>query len=265
MNPDQLFDRGWTWFPHDARIADWAAQVAPVAEATFHDPALRAKWLRCGGTWFAGVNALPNDETGAIASAGVPALSGSVIDFIAGELGFEAIAWDRSQISICLPGYPQPWDGETDAAFRYRRDRDAAHIDGLMRDADRNRRPNECHAFILGLPLSEVSPEAAPFVAYEGSHHVMRDALRERLSGVDPLLWREEDVTEAYVTARRRVFDTCRRVEIPARPGEAYLAHRLILHGVAPWRGFDEGMRMVAYFRPDPYPGQSPEWWLTDG
>ena len=61
----------------------------------------------------------------------------------------------------------------------------------------------------------------------------------------------------------RRVFDTCERVEIAAKPGEAYVAHRLVLHGVAPWAesatAGEEG-RMICYFRPI---SGGPKEWLT--
>jgi hypothetical protein len=63
----------------------------------------------------------------------------------------------------------------------------------------------------------------------------------------------EIDITEAYQAARRTVFATCRRIELPVRPGEATLLHRLALHGVAAWKPDDtappEG-RMIAYLRP---------------
>ena len=62
--------------------------------------------------------------------------------------------------------------------------------------------------------------------------------------------WAELDITQAYRTARREVFASCRRLELPAQPGEAYLLHRLTLHGVAPWRATSGQRRMVAYFRP---------------
>lgn len=260
MNP--FFQRGWIRFPSDPQILKWVNAAAPAAQATFQDPTLRAQWLRCGGTWFAGVNALPNDTNGAIPAAGVPPLSGGVIDYISTALGLNDVVWDRAQVSICLPGYPQPWDGETDAAFRFRRDRDAAHLDGLLRDENRRRRPREQHGFILGLPLTDAAPDAAPFVVYEGSHHVMRQALSQRLADVPPEQWADEDVTDAYTAARRKVFETCKRVKIHARPGEAYLAHRLVIHGVAPWTAGPEGQRTIAYFRPDPHPDQPPEWWL---
>lgn len=260
---DTFFRRGWVRFAHDPLVARWAKAVAPVARATLDDPKMRARWLRCGGTWFAGVNALPNDVHGAIPPAGAPPLAGEPVDFIADALGLAGLDWDRAQVSICLPGYPQPWDGESDAAFRFRRDRDAAHLDGLLRDPARRRRPVERHGFILGFPLTECPPEAAPFVIYEGSHDIMRRTLAARLCGVAPDRWAEEDVTDAYTAARREVFETCQRVEVHARPGEAYLAHRLSLHGMAPWRAPPLGQRMIAYFRPDPFPGVSPDWWLS--
>ena len=257
-----FFRRGWVRFPWDPAVARWAAAAAPVARQTFDDPDHRADWLRCGGTWFAGVNVFPNGPDGSVPDAGIPPLAGAPVDFITRKLGLSGFDWDPAQISICLPGYPRPWEGETDAAYRFRRDRDAAHLDGLLRDENRRRRPGERHGFILGLPLSATPPEAAPFVVYEGSHELMRQTLTDRLAGIPPARWAGEDVTDAYIQARRKAFDTCKRVEIAARPGEAYIAHRLCLHGVAPWRGSFEGMRMIAYFRPDPYPGVPPEWWL---
>jgi len=255
---------GWALFPHDEAVARWAAAVRPLAERLAADPYQKARWLRCGGTWFAGVNVLPNGPDGALPRQGVPPLAGAVLPAIRGDLDFPGIAFDHAQISICYPGYPKPWDGETDAAFRFRRDRDAAHVDGLIRsDPGRRRSLGETHAFILGLPLTEVPKDAAPFVVYEGSHRIMRRALAERLAGVPPHLWGREDITEAYVAARRLCFETCPRVAVHARPGQAYLAHRLALHGVAPWGpGGGTAARMVAYFRPDPYPGEDPFWWL---
>lgn len=249
----QFFERGWCAFPWDPALAAWAAAARPAAEATLHDPELRARWLRCGGTWFAGVHALPNDAAGAVPESGVPPLAGAPIDFIRDMLGLPGLPLDRAQVSICFPGYPQPWEGESEAAFRYRRDRDAAHVDGLIRvDPGRRRRLGERHAFILGIPLTETLADAAPFTVYEGSHEIMRRAFRARLAGIDPARWRDEDITETYHAARREVFETCPRVTVHARPGEAYLAHRLLLHGVAPWGASAETRpRMIAYFRPE--------------
>ena len=260
---DDFFQLGWIRFGHDPAVASWGRAAAPVALATLDDRKLRDQWLRCGDTWFAGVNALPSDGSGAIPSAGVPPLAGAPVDYIANRVGLTGFAWDRAQVSICFPGYPKPWDGESDAAFRFRRDRDAAHLDGLKRDTARRRRPGERHGFILGLPLCDSPSGAAPFVIYEGSHEIMRRALTARLSGIAPENWNREDVTDTYSEARSEVFAACRRVEIHARPGEAYLAHRLSVHGVAPWRAGPDGQRMIAYFRPDPFPDIVSDWWLT--
>ncbi len=46
-----------------------------------------------------------------------------------------------------------------------------------------------------------------------------------------------------------------------------HMVHRLALHGIAPWREPEGGSRpdakrMIAYFRPDVFPGRSPRWWL---
>jgi hypothetical protein len=72
------------------------------------------------------------------------------------------------------------------------------------------------------------------------------------------------DVTEAYIAARRAVFDTCEAVEVPLRVGQAVLVDRFALHGVAPWRSGDtappEG-RMIAYFRQE---FDDPTDWFVD-
>ena len=258
----RFFRAGWVRFAYDARIARWVTRAREVADKCFAEPQQRARWLRCGGTWFAGVNVFPNDASGAVPMAGVPRLTGAALQFIMAILGLEQVTFDRAQVSICLPGYPRSSANESGAAFRFRRDRDAAHVDGLVRFAGRRRRLGETHGFILGLPLEHAPPEAAPCVVWEGSHEVIRRALLERLADVPPARWADEDVTDAYVAARRQCFATCRRVRVHARPGEAYLVHRLALHGVAPWTAVPAGRRMVAYFRPDPYPGAAPDWWL---
>jgi len=260
----EFFRKGWLRFRHDPYVAGWAEKARPVAGETLDDPDLRRLWLRCGGTWFAGVNALANGPDGGLAARSIPPLKGPAVDFIAQTLGFSEFAWDRAQVSICFPGYPRRGEGEIDAVFHFRRDRDAAHVDGLRRtDPGRRRNLDETHGFILGLPLSDAPAGAAPFVVYEGSHEIVRAALKDRLAGIAPTGWAAEDITEAYVAARRRCFLTCPRVTLPARPGESYIVHRLCLHGVAPWAGDAvAGRRMIAYFRPDPLPGASPEWWL---
>lgn len=251
--------RGWVRFGRDPALAPWLAAALPAARAAAADPA-NADWMRCQGTWFAGVNVLPNDAAGAVAGSGP--LRGRAVDFLR-ALGLPANRWDRAQVSVVHPGYPRPKDGESEAAFRYRRDRDAAHVDGLVpKGPDRRRFLNEPHAFLLGLPLTETGPGASPFTVWEGSHEVMRRAFRAVLGPEPAERWREIDITNAYHAARRESFETCRRVELRAQPGEAYLVHRLALHGVAPWqpgaKAPPEG-RMIAYFRPE-LPGPISDW-----
>ncbi|MEL6574618.1 MAG: hypothetical protein AAFQ81_01915 [Pseudomonadota bacterium] len=253
-----LLTRGWYRFGYDSTLADWVSAVIPHARAIADDPAARHAWLRCGGTWFAGVNILPNAPDGSLPAIGdrpaVPPLQGRAIRFLRETMGHGALPLDRAQLSICYPGYPAaPQPDESEAAFRYRRNRDAAHVDGLERDAARNRRLGEAHAFILAIPVAEAGPEAAPFTIWEGSHEIMRTAFRTRLTGLPREAWSQQDVTAAYTTARREAFESCRRVTLSAAPGEAYIAHRLSLHGVAPWEATagPGAWRPIVYFRPE--------------
>ncbi|MEL6766937.1 MAG: hypothetical protein AAFP17_07130 [Pseudomonadota bacterium] len=253
-----LLTRGWYRFGHDPVLARWVSAVTPHARAIAEDPEAQQAWLRSGGTWFAGVNILPNAPDGSVAATdgrpAVPPLAGHAIGFLRESMGHGALPLDRAQLSICYPGYPAaPQPDESEAAFRYRRNRDAAHVDGLERDAARNRRLGEAHAFILAIPLAEAGPEAAPFTIWEGSHEIMRRAFQSRLAGLPREAWSRQDVTAAYTDARREVFENCRRVTLSAAPGEAYIAHRLSLHGVAPWdapAGAD-AWRPIVYFRPE--------------
>lgn len=255
-----FFAKGWRHFGHEAAVADWVARTLPHAREAVTAPK-NAQWLRSGGTWFVGVNALPNDATGAV--PGGPPLTGAAFDFIRKGLGFADLALEQGQVSVCYPGYPQPMPSESPSAFAYRRDRAAAHLDGLHAEGpDRRRFFHEPHSFLLGIPMVEASPDASPFVIWEGSHEILRAALREAFAGVPAERWSEVDVTEAYHAARRRIFAECRKVEIAARPGEAYLVHRLALHGMARWGdGATAGPdgRMIVYFRPILF---GPEEWL---
>ena len=251
---DDFFSLGWCKFDHDPILLDWVNTALTSARKTLRDPH-QQKWLRYQNTWFAGVNALPNDRHGDIAGSGP--LAGRAVEFIAQKLGLDNFAWDRAQVSVCYPGYPQPMAGESPAKARYRRERDAAHVDGLLPEGpERRRHLREYHGFILGIPMVEFNADASPFVVWEGAHEIMRETFAAHFAGLPPEQWGEQDITVIYHAAREKVFASCRRVEIHARPGEAFLAHRLILHGMAPWRdnaaaGADG--RMICYFRPDPF------------
>ena len=231
--------RGWQRIgPHPA-IAAWAGAARQAALE--HLAASPEPW-RCGGTWFVGVDALPNASDGRIKGT----------DFPWQALPLDPHPLHRAQLSIIRPGYPQPSPDETPAAFAFRRDRDAAHLDGLLPiGPDKRRMVKEPHAWILGLPLNDTT--ASPLTVWEGSHEILRAALLRALEPHPPETWGEIDITEAYQAARKEIFATCRRTLLPARPGEATLLHRLTLHGVAAWKPGDtappEG-RMIAYLRP---------------
>ena len=110
------------------------------------DPA-HAQWLDCEGTWFIGVDALDNGPGGEI--GGVP-FAGPAVDAL-GALP----PLHRAQLSVVFPGYPRPRAGESAAGFAYRRDRAAAHVDGITLEGPEKRRMvTEPHGFILGIGLT---------------------------------------------------------------------------------------------------------------
>ncbi|CUH44108.1 hypothetical protein [Ruegeria atlantica] len=245
-----FWDKGWIRFRHDPTLAQWVEHALPQARASVTDPAY-AEWLDCEGTWFIGVDALDNDPEGRVGQSDL--LSGQAMDFIAEHYG--RLPLHKGQVSVVYPGYPRPRRGENEAACRYRRNRDAAHVDGLRpMGPDRRRRVDEPHAWILGIPLTEASADAAPMVLWEGSHKILGAAFQHAMEDQPKDNRHQIDVTDIYQTARREVFETCPRIELPAKPGEAYLLHRHCLHGVAPWaEGATTGPdgRMIAYFRPE--------------
>lgn len=236
---DGMGDRGWQKIGPDPEILAWARAAR---QSALHILATSTEEWRCGGTWFVGVDALPNQPDGAI--------NGTPFPWKALPLTPEPL--HRAQLSMIGQGYPQPSSQETPAAFAFRRDRDAAHLDGLLAvGPQKARMVKEPHAWILGLPLNDTP--ASPLTVWEGSHKILRAALLKALAAHPPESWGDIDLTQPYHSARRDIFSTCHRVELPARPGEATLIHRLTLHGVARWKPQDhappEG-RMIAYLRP---------------
>lgn len=112
----------------------------------------------------------------------------------------------------------------------------------------------EPHAYVLGIPVTACDERASPLVLWAGSHRIMQEAMQEVLSPYPSEEWSDVDVTEAYQTARRRVFESCKRIKLVAQPGESYVLHRHLLHGIAPWeagaKALPEG-RIIIYFRPE--------------
>jgi hypothetical protein len=257
------FDRrGWVVFPPEETVIRWLRHARADALRALSDPVL-AHWFQCEGTWFVGLDVLANDTQGCV--GGSDRLVGAAMAFLSERFG-RRLPLHKGQVSGVFPGYPKPRAGESDAAFRYRRNRDAAHVDGVIGvGAPKRRFVQEPHAYILGLPLSEASAGAAPLVVWEGSHLLMREAFAEAFSTRDPASLADVDVTEIYQAARNKAFETCRRVVVHGAPGSAYVVHRLALHGVAPWAegatAAPEG-RLIAYFRP-PMPGGAAAWTET--
>ena len=258
MAEPDFFIKGWTKFAAEPATLDWVAAARGPALAAMHDPTHK-DWWRCGGTWFVGVGALPNDAQGRV--AGGPAFTGAAAAFIPDSLKREQIAAHQAQVSVCLPGYPKRGPDESASQHDFRARRDSAHLDGLHGEGTPKRRfLREFHDFILGIALDDGDEEAAPFVVWEGSHHILRAMLEAALGDTRPEHWGEIDLTETYKDYRARVFDTCRRVVVPARKGEAYVVHRFALHGVAPWGETALQQRAIVYFRPEGY-GRAE--WLT--
>lgn len=232
--------RGWQRVSGTG-IAAWAVAAAPVAARAVTGSA--EDW-RCGGTWFVGLDALDNDATGAVGGAAFPWA----------ELGLSAVDLHRGQLSVVRAGYPKPSEAETEAAFRFRLNRDAAHLDGLIAEGpDKRRRVVEPHRWIVGMALNGADEGASPLVVWEGSHRILREALLAALHGVPEADWGRVDITQAYQDARKRVFAECPRRVLPQKVGEAVVLHRLVVHGVAPWAAgarAEAPGRMVAYFRP---------------
>lgn len=226
-----MSDPGFAIWPHDPRVADWARAAREATKAI--DTSAR----RHGGTWFVGVDALPNERDGSIGGVVWP---------------HQALCadWHRAQLSIVYPGYPRQDAGESDAAHAFRLRRDSAHLDGLLPEGPDNlRHLREPHAFIIGVPLNDVA--ASPLVVWPGSHLIIGAAFRAAFAGVDPRLWGDLDVTDIYQAARRKVFDTCQRMELPVQVGQLSYLHRHLIHGVAPWQDSSATEpRMIAYFRP---------------
>lgn len=243
-----LPERGWAKLPFDPQLAAWAARAADMARRATEAKETADQW-QCDRTWFVGVDVLDNAPDG---SVGGMALAGRAVEAVTALYGPQR--WHRGQVSVVRPGYPKPRAGETEAAFRYRQHRDAAHVDGLLPVGEMRRRHlREPHGFILGIPLNETSSDAAPLVVWDRSHRVMKQAFEQVLGGMSDAAARDTDLTDAYQTARRRVFDACPRLALHAQPGEALILHRHLLHGIAAFAerasAPPEG-RMIAYFRP---------------
>ena len=237
MDTRSFFERGWVRFPFDPEIATWVGAARAPAVQTLDDPELRRLWLRCGGTWFAGVNALPNTADGALPEHAVPPLGGRAIEFIARHLGLVRIRMGQgagldlfSRLSATLRRGKRGRIWFSIAPRRCACRRVAPVRSGPPKNTQRN-------------PWVHPWPSADRCTRQRCADGGLRRLATKSCAGRFQNAWRvsrrgtgrRKMWTEAYVSARRQCFERCPRVTIPARLGEVYLVHRLCLHGVAPW------------------------------
>ena len=248
---DSFDQNSWVVFDQDKAMVDWANEARKSVKKNLSSKVIDKKQLRCGDTWFVGVNFLENNWSGTIGNV---AFNGGAVKAILQRYKELFDEWDKAQVSICFQGYPKKNESETEASFNYRKTHFGAHVDGILPVGKPKRRyAKEHHSFIFGVPLVHYNDSAAPIVVWEGSHHIIRNFLVKKLSSTPSNLWEHEDITKIYNEARREVFLKCKQKQIVVPVGGSYLLHRLALHGVLPWgeKGdSDKEGRMIAYFRP---------------
>lgn len=229
---------GFVVFAPTPKVQTWAHAARAAAKPILADPKMRAAWLRHQKTWFVGVDVLLNDQNGAVNGTDLIGPWQALIP--------PTPHWHPAQISAVYPGYPGRDPDESEAAHRFRKQRFAAHVDGLLPEGPARRRfLREPHAFVLGIALDDV--QASPLMVWPGSHRIIGAGLRAFIGTRAP---DAVDLTEAYADIRRQVFDTLQPEPVNMAFGGAVLLHRHMLHGVSPWVKDVTGPRVVAYFRP---------------
>jgi len=236
---ENFLDNGYCVFERDVALIDWINASLPAARRVVNDPK-NAHWLRCGGTWFVGVNVLGNDALGRVEN-GLP-LQGLAVEFIQSCITQTELDLDSGQLSVCYPGYPQPSEQEAESAYAYRLYRDAAHIDGIIKGGE-HRYLTELHRYILAIPMVEFSNDASPFVVWEGSHKIIQQRLSSYLSDYPPDQWGNIPISDVYNAARKEVFEKCQRLELALTPGQAIVVYYMArLLGVPTQRQIKTGV-----------------------
>ncbi len=242
-------NKGYCRFARDERLVSWIDSISSAAEAILADPA-HSHWWRCGGTWFAGVNILDNDAQGKYRDS-LP-LQGAAFDFMQSHILPHiprCNILDRAQISVCTFGYPQKDSNDNDEiGYNFRKNRDAAHLDGLLKE-NNLRFLREYHGYILGIGLNDVDEDSAPVVIYEKSHLYIKEWLSSHFKNTNEP-WDNIDLTESYKTIRHEILQSCKRICLPLKKGEALLLHRFSIHGTSPWLSSATIPRKLAFFRP---------------
>lgn len=247
---DTYQQNGWCKFAADEQILEWTEHAQPAVKSAIKDTH-NQHWFRYQNTWFVGVNALPNDSYGRV--LGGPPLQGAAANFIQQKLGRDISKLDQAQISAMYPGYPKPSETEPTASFNYRVKRDAAHVDGLLRESNGTARyAQEFHEYILAISMTHNDSGSSPFVVWQGSHNLFNAEFSRFFDGYSTDQIAKMDLSECYKSIRKTVFNTCKRVELPLKYGECVVAHRMLLHGTAPWQEDinDNQPRILCFFRP---------------
>ena len=108
-------EKGYREFGYDEQVAKWAEFAKKKGNRILADPAQLQKWLQCEGTWFVGVDVLPNDSRGDFINTQFPNVFKSFMSKI------NLKPYHKAQLSVIFPGYPKPRIGDSEAAFEYRR------------------------------------------------------------------------------------------------------------------------------------------------
>ena len=265
--------KGWCFLDNDDQHHRWIEAAKANILYKFGKRKYTKRDFRSGNTWFIGTNFLDNGSDGNINGV---SMSSGLWSQISGKFGQGVEYWDPGQVSIFWQGYPKNDSRETEKAFKYRLNKYASHVDGLLPIGPKKRRfAKEYHAFILGLPVINSMAGSAPLVVWEGSHIIFRDLFRRLYNRVSETELRNLDITEMYQKCRTKVFSTCPIRKIFSDHNQPYVLDRHLLHGVVQWKTnkmhsskkcpndgiqFDPlSGRIVIYFRPS---YKSPMDWL---
>ena len=75
-------DKGYIEFKYEEQIAKWAEFAGKKGNEILANPNQLAKWLQCEGTWFVGVDVLPNDSQGNFLEVNFPRTFSSLMENI---------------------------------------------------------------------------------------------------------------------------------------------------------------------------------------
>lgn len=247
---------GWVKFCSDKRLLNWLDSLQKNCDIDSLYPRHDYHHLwRCDGTWFVGVDTIPNDHHGIVRQS-LP-LDGSIIDFIKQHL-WQRPQWHRGQLSVCFPEYPKKGDEDTLKSWQFRIKHHAAHCDGIhgigkfTNDQKKSRFLKEHHRFILAIPLDNITQHNAPMMLWQESHRLIQKMLCDVFANMLTCEWQNYDITKIYQHCRRHILETITPIAMTANYGDAYLLHRHLLHGIKSWdrANHEAKIRRIIYFRP---------------